>query len=220
MKKLFIALILGIGAVSGILYATTNDVYPPLNDGDLIFQTSTSNQSMAILVATAHPFTHMGIIKHHGDHIVVIEAAAKVKDTPLRDWINRGVLKRFAIYRDPELTPEQAKIVISSARALYGKPYDIFFSFNNDAIYCSELPYMAFKKAGISIGRIQKVSQLHFDNVFVKKLIKQRWRRDHECKIKNYDFEKCYEYILNQNIVTPASIAKDRQFREIYSNYP
>lgn len=205
---------------AGSLYATANGHYPPLQNGDLIFQTSTSSQSSAILVATADPFTHMGIIKNDGKSIVVIEAAGKVRETPLKDWVNRGVLKRVAIYRDPKLTPEQAKQVISSANAYYGKSYDIFFSFNNDTIYCSELPYLAYKNAGISIGKVQKISELNFDNALVKKLIKQRWKRHSECKAKKYDFEKCYEYILNQDLVTPASIAKDVQFERIYSNYP
>jgi hypothetical protein len=31
---------------------------------------------------------------------------------------------------------------------------------------------------------------------------------------------KCYDYILNQSVVTPASIAKDTQFQKIYSNFP
>ncbi len=162
----------------------------------------------------------MGIIKNDGKNIVVIEPAGKVKETPLKEWVNRGVLKRVAIYRDPKLTPEQSKQVISSAKTYYGKSYDIFFSFNNDTIYCSELPYLAYKKAGFSIGKVQKISELNFDNALVKKLIEQRWQRHSECKAKKYNFKQCYDYILNQDLVTPASIARDAQFEKIYSNYP
>ncbi len=220
MRKLSVILITFISLTIVILYETTNGDYPPLQDGDLIFQTSTSNQSTSILIATANLYTHMGIIKNDDKNIKVIEAAGAVKETPLEDWVNRGVLRRTAIYRDINLTKEQSKYIVSFAKNLYGKPYDIFFSFNNDSIYCSELPYLAYKEAGIFIGKIQKISDLNFDNYLIKKLIKQRWQRHSECKSNSYDFEQCYKYILNQDLVTPASIANDNKFKKIYSNYP
>ncbi len=225
MRRLAVWGLLSVLAVcicvaAGGLYASRGEVLPPLRDGDLIFQTSTSSQSSAILFATADPYSHMGIVKNDGKTLEVIEAARTVGETPLRDWIGRGLLKRVAIYRDPDLTPEQAKRILAAARALYGRPYDIFFSFNNDAIYCSELPYLSYKEAGISIGKVQKVSDLHVDNFLVRRLIRQRWQRDPECTGNGYDFAQCYQHILDQDLVTPASIASDAKFRRIYSNYP
>ncbi len=220
MKKLLAALTLCAAAAGGLYAAGADDHLPPLHDGDLIFQTSTSKQSAAILLATADPFSHMGIIKHVDGEIVVIEASDHVKETPLQTWVNRGLFKRVAVYRDASLTQDQIEKIFASAKMLYGKPYDIFFSFNNDAIYCSELPYLSFKAAGVSIGRIQKLSELHFDNVLVKRLIRQRWQRDAECISKGYNLEQCYQHLLDQELITPASIAEDIQFKKIYSNYP
>src|SRR5262245_23563449 len=108
MKKFLGAVALFAIFAAVLVYATTGERPPPLKDGDLIFQTSTSSQSAAILIATLDPYTHMGIIKHEGDDIVVIEAGGRVKETPLKEWVNRGVLKRVAIDRDPDLTQEQA----------------------------------------------------------------------------------------------------------------
>jgi hypothetical protein len=221
MKKLLAALILIAAATAGWLYAASaDDRLPQLRDGDLVFQTSTSNRSAAILLATADLFSHMGIIKRVDGGFVVIEASDHVKETPLQAWINRGFFKRVAIYRDANLTPDQVGKILATAKTLYGKPYDIFFSLNNDAIYCSELPYLSFKAAGISIGRVQKLSELHVNNVLVKRLIRQRWQRDAECTSKGYDFEQCYQHLLDQDLITPASIAQDGQFARIYSNYP
>jgi hypothetical protein len=220
MKKRWpVAIVVCLG-LAGALYASENQDYPPLQDGDLVFQTSTSSQAIPILVATAHPFTHMGLIAHDGDNIVVVEAARTVTATPLADWIRRGLLRRVAIYHDANLSVEQRAKIVASAKNLYGRPYDIFFSFNNDAIYCSELAYLAYKSAGIDIGTVQKVSELHFDNRFVKKLVEQRWQRDLECTSRHYNFEQCYDFILHQELVTPVSIAEDSQFERIYSNYP
>ncbi|UWU25129.1 YiiX/YebB-like N1pC/P60 family cysteine hydrolase (plasmid) [Rhizobium sp. CB3060] len=220
MKKLTAIAILCVCLVVGTLYAMAGGDYPPLKDGDLIFQTSTSNQSSAIIFATGSAFSHMGIIKNDNGAITVIEAGAKVKETPLKTWVNRGLLRQVAIYRDPRLTPETARQLLSYARTLYGKPYDLFFSFNNDAIYCSELPYLTYKAAGIEIGKVQKISELHIDNMLVRNLVQSRWQRDSECTERGYDFDQCYKYILNQSLVTPVSIANDPNLRMIYSNYP
>lgn len=204
----------------GGFFASANEDYPELHNGDLIFQTATSKQAPAILVATASPFTHMGMIKKDDNRFVVIEAIGTVQETPLQQWIDRGVLQRVAIYRDPTLTPEQAQQIISSATTYYGKPYDRFFSFHNDALYCSELPYLTYKALGHSLGTVQKVSELNFDNMVVKKMIKQRWKNHPECKDQHHDFEQCYERILHQELITPAAIANDARLENIYSNYP
>jgi hypothetical protein len=127
LTKLLIALVLLICLAAGSLYATTNGDLPPLQDGDLIFQTSTSGQSSAILIATADPFSHMGIIKNDGTGIKVIEAASIVKETPLQEWINRGLLKRLAIYRDPDLTKNKPSIFLPRPGSCMGSRM-IFFS--------------------------------------------------------------------------------------------
>ena len=161
-KRLALAILaVVIVASAGLGYAFHSPKYPPLKDGDLVFETSSNPQATAILIATASPYTHMGIIKTDRDGVLVVEAAATVKETPLADWVKRGVLDRVVIYRDPDLTPEQAKAVLAAAEKLYGRPYDIFFSFNNEALYCSELPYLAFKAAGIDTGKVQKISDLY-----------------------------------------------------------
>jgi hypothetical protein len=219
-KRWVVAIVVCLGLAAGALYAAEDRDYPSLQDGDLVFQTSTNSQAFPILIATAHPFTHMGLIAHDGGNIIVIEAARTVTATPLTDWIHRGFLGRIAIYRDAKLSAEQQARIVAAAKELYGRPYDIFFSFNNDAIYCSELAYLAYKATGIEIGTVQKVSELHFDNFFVKRLIRLRWQRDPECTSRHYDFEQCYDFILHQELVTPASIASDSKFDRIYSNYP
>jgi Permuted papain-like amidase enzyme, YaeF/YiiX, C92 family len=221
MKKLFSALGMAFILIAGAFYATSAEVeFPQLKDGDLIFQTSTSSQSSAIFVATANSFTHMGIIKQNPGGFVVVEASSTVKETPLRSWVNRGLLNRVAVYRHASLTREQSSAILTAARKFYGQPYDIFFSFDNGAIYCSELPLLAYAEAGISIGKIQKIAELNFDNMVVKKIIEQRWQRHAECKAKNYGFEQCFDHLLNQDLVTPASIAEDSQFDLVFSNYP
>jgi hypothetical protein len=217
LGSLFLTFWLGIG----IFYATTTAAtLPLLQDGDLIFQTSRSNQSKAIFIATQHPYTHMGIIRHRNNTIYVMEAAGKVQETPLNIWINQGFLQRVAVYRMPNLSSQQVNRILASATHFYGKPYDKFFSFQKDALYCSELPYYAYHEAGIALGKVQTLSELNFDNFLVKQLIRERWKLHPECRAQHYSFEQCYAYILAQPLITPASIGKDAQLQPIYSNYP
>jgi hypothetical protein len=63
--------------------------YEPRN-GDIVFQTSRSPQSLAIQLATKSPYSHMGIVYVQGGAPFVFEAVQPVKLTPLRSWIERG----------------------------------------------------------------------------------------------------------------------------------
>ena len=189
---------------------------PVLRDGDLVFQSSHSAQSTAILAVTHSLYTHMGIVAHRGAELVVIEAAGPVRETPLKDWIRHGRFGRYAVYRR-DLSIDQVAKIVTAARALEGRPYDLFFSFDNRAIYCSELPYLAFRAAGLDIGRVQRVGDLPIGGRG-KTLIDRRSRSDPDCR--GLDAGQCYARIMEQKLVTPVSIARDRSFRQIYSNYP
>ncbi len=108
---------------------------PTLRDGDLVFQTSQSRQSAAILAATGRSLTHMGIIRLRDGEPYVIEAWRSVEETPLDDWIARGEGGRYRVYRVEYLAPEQAEMAIEAARGYLGWPYDPFFRDGDEAIY-------------------------------------------------------------------------------------
>ncbi|MFM7444102.1 MAG: YiiX/YebB-like N1pC/P60 family cysteine hydrolase, partial [Tabrizicola sp.] len=85
---------------------------PDLQRGDVIFQNSRSEQSLAISLATGSDFTHVGIIDFDGSgQPVVLEAVRTTRETPLRDWLTHGVDADVAIYRLNGLTADQAKAV-------------------------------------------------------------------------------------------------------------
>lgn len=205
-------LLVFIGATFGI-----HKDYPPLRNGDLVFQTSRDPQSMAILAATASLFSHVGIIEKTPSGDKVIDAANVVREIPLAQWVPQGVMGRIAIYRHNNLTDEEAYRIISAATHYDGTPYDPFFSWKSTGIYCSKLPYLAYKEAGLTLGTLQNFSDLHMDNFLVKDLIEKRRRQFPDCADK--DFLQCYDYILHQPVITPAGIAADADLEKIYSNY-
>src|SRR3989442_9059573 len=73
-----------------LLVACSAGGAPAVQDGDIIFQTSRSSQSLAIQRATHSPYSHMGIILYRSGRPFVFEAIATVRYTPLVEWIDRG----------------------------------------------------------------------------------------------------------------------------------
>jgi hypothetical protein len=203
----------------GVYRYTSEDQLPPLKDGDIIFQTTWVDQSLAIGLASGSVYIHAGIIMNTSGEPRVIEAAATVKETPLHEWIQKGVLRRFTIYRYKNLTSQQAENLLKAANRYYGRPYDHYFSFDNQAIYCSELIYLAYRGAGLPVTPPERVGDLYISNPFTKKLIEQRWQDYPSCKGKDLTFEQCYGIIMAQEIVTPAHLTGGSHFELIFTNY-
>ena len=107
------------------------------------------------------------------------------------------------------------------ARDYLGRPYDHFFYETRDQIYCSELIYAAFKEGpDIDVGKVERMGDLNIDTPAARKLIQQRWKAHPLCKTKGAkSFEACYELIVQQTVVTPASIARDPKMEHVYSNF-
>lgn len=221
--SLFGILILLAAFVFSYLVATraTAEGLPPLKNGDIIFQTSTSPQSTAIIIASQSLYSHMGLIGIKNGTPIVIEASAEVKETPLREWIEKGAGGRITIKRFKNLDEASATKIMDSAKSYEGKPYDPYFTLKPDRIYCSELAYNAFKSVDIDIGTLEKIRDLNINNAAVSALMHERWQDYPPCKSKNIQtFEACHDIILEQSLVTPASIAEDKNFELIYTNYP
>lgn len=87
-----------IPVLAGCLYGAVSAAEPP-RDGDLIFHTSRSSQSLAIQRATHSPYCHVGVILHRDGKPYVFEAIATVRYTPLRQWIERGDRQSYVIRR-------------------------------------------------------------------------------------------------------------------------
>src|SRR2546425_6248084 len=82
-----------------LLVACSAGGAPAVQDGDIIFQTSRSPQSLAIQRATHSPYSHMGIILYRSGRPFVFEAIATVRYTPLVEWIDRGSGGHYVVKR-------------------------------------------------------------------------------------------------------------------------
>lgn len=216
---------LAIGILLGGLLALMRMTPPDTNaigikEGDIILQTILGTQGMAIIAASSSPYTHMGFIKTGGAGPVVVEAVGPVKETPLAQWISRGVGQRITILRLKEITPEIAKKAAAAAKRHYGKPYDFYFLPDKKSFYCSELVREAYLGAGIALGKLQKVGELT-ESSAMNTIIEERWQYYPPCTAKpGITLEECRKIIMGQELITPASIARDAQLQTVFSNYP
>ena len=160
MKKAFIILALILCVVGYpfrmILVEAMTATTAPIEDvreGDVIFQTSQSEQSPLLQIATRSKITHCGIIVMKNGKPYVLETLKTLVLTPLDKFIARGVDSKYWLKRSNK---ENIKIKYKS---YLGKPYDLAFRFDNDKYYCSELIYDIYKnQLGIELCKPKKVS--------------------------------------------------------------
>ncbi|PVZ83978.1 hypothetical protein C9426_24790 [Serratia sp. S1B] len=148
---------------------------PKVQEGDLIFQSSRSAQSLAIQQATDSPYSHMGIILLRNGKPYVFEAVDHVKYTPLNAWIARGEGKHFVIKRlkngGHPLNEQQQLRIRQQAQQFVNLPYDMQFTWSDDKMYCSELVWKIYDRAfGVQIGKLQKISEFHFTPIVLFKM--------------------------------------------------
>lgn len=153
---------------------------PPVRDGDVIFQTSHSSQSLAIQRATGSPYSHMGLVLLRDGKPYVFEAIATVRFTPLDRWIARGVGHHFVLKRlrnaDTVLDAAAINKLRIAAEQFSGRPYDLSFDWSDDRMYCSELVWKAYDRGlGIQIGALQTIRDFKLTDPAVRAKLRERY---------------------------------------------
>ena len=134
------------------LMSSTTKAAKDVREGDVIFQTSTSEQSPLIKLATRSVITHCGIIVMKSGKPYVLETLRTLQLTPLDKFIARGKGGRYWLKRSDK---ENIKIKYNH---YLGKPYDVAFRMDNNIYYCSELVYDIYKKQlGIELCKPKKI---------------------------------------------------------------
>ncbi|MFW2096512.1 MULTISPECIES: YiiX family permuted papain-like enzyme [unclassified Acinetobacter] len=198
LKKQFKLFLLALLFCSTSVYATQYQT------GDIIFHTSKSAQSLVIQKATHSPYSHMGMIVIKHEQAWVLEAIQPVKYTPLRQWINRGVNKAYIVKRyQTELTAEQQHKLVKQAETYLNKPYDVYFEWNDDAIYCSEIVWKAYQYAlGLELAPLEKLQSFDLTDRSVKALMHQRYGQ---------------HIPLQETVIAPSAIFNSKKLKTVDS---
>ena len=178
---------------------------PPVRDGDVVFQTSRSAQSLAIQRATRSPWSHMGIVFLRGGEPWVVEAVEPVKATPLASWIARGEGGRVAVKRlrdaDRALTPAAVAALRREAERFLGRHYDLAFGWSDERVYCSELVWKAYERAlGRKLGALERLGAFDLTDPVVKRKLAERYGR---------------AVPLDEPVISPAAVFGSEELVEV-----
>ncbi len=169
--------------------------------GDLIFESLIPSELVrAIEGVTNSEFSHVGILKQDKDgDWVVVEAMGSVHETSLWLYIARSRLDHFAVYRlRPMYRPFIPKFM-SEVKKYCGRPYDYRYDMDDSYIYCSELPYKAFKSvSGIELGELKTMGELNW--------------KPFESTIRKYDNGNLP---LERIMITPVDLSKAKELELI-----
>lgn len=152
----------------------------PFHDGDIIFQTSQSGQSLAISYATHSKYTHCGLLFNDNGNWFVYEAVGPVKKTPFKEWIQHGDSSHYVVRRlaksDSMMTTETTNLMRASVNKRMGTGYDFWFGWNDSLIYCSELVWKAYNESiGIEVGQPKPMKEYDLTHPLVVQTMKNRY---------------------------------------------
>ena len=148
-------------------------------NGDIIFQTSTSSQSKAIQIATESKYSHCGLLFNEGQWLVY-EAVQPVKMTPLNEWIKRGENGKYVIKRLKNRKVldhnKNYKKFCDEANLFLNQDYDFAFDWSDKEVYCSELVWKTYKRGlGIELSQLEQLKDFNLQNLAVQNKLKERY---------------------------------------------
>jgi hypothetical protein len=105
-----------------------------------------------------------------------LEAVGPVKETPLKNWVDKGVGHHHVVKRLKQKRLHVDAALKSAGDKFKGKPYDPYFGWSDDRIYCSELVWKMYKQGlGVEIGPLQKLRDFDLSSSTVKAMLTERY---------------------------------------------
>lgn len=208
MKKV---ILFTITICATFLISCGNTISPEIQfqNGDVIFQTSESEQCEAVRIATNSKFSHCGIIFIENGKTYVYEAVQPVKITPIEEWITHGKSAKYAVKRlknsENQLTTNQINAMKKYGEGMLNKNYDIYFNWSDAEIYCSELVWKIYKNgANIELCNTKELKDFNLDNPLVKKIMYQRYGS---------------QIPYHEKVVAPSQLHDSELLETVYDNY-
>jgi uncharacterized protein YycO len=167
--------------LSGFL-ASCSPNLKKVKEGDILFQTSPSDQSKAIQLATHSTWSHCGIVLADSTgKLFVLEATEPVKETPLKQWVSEGEGKHFADMRMKNANSVLTKGILEKMEKIgdsyLGKHYDSNFNWSDDEMYCSELVYKVYyRTTGIQLAPLKQLKDFDLTSDEVKQKLQERYK--------------------------------------------
>lgn len=149
---------------------------PVLREGDVVFTGSARGQGEAIIAATGSEYTHCGIVFQRDGKWMVLEAVQPVGVVSLEEFKSRSRPGLFLARRlKAPLAPAGYQKARAWAEAQIGKNYDGRFLWDDGSLYCSELVWKIFERAGVELCAPRRFRDYDLNKPSVRKLIDQRF---------------------------------------------
>lgn len=174
-----------------------------LREGDIVFTGSDRGQGEAIIAATGSPYTHCGIVFEKNGKLMVLEAVQPVGVVSLEEFRSRSKPGTFLARRlKTPVIPENYRTAKEWAEAQIGKNYDVRFLWSDEKLYCSELVWKVYDKAGVKLCSARRFRDYDLEKPSVKKIIQER-------------FGSLDNIPLDEKVVAPSDIANSALLTDI-----
>jgi len=169
-----------------------------LQEGDIVFSSSAAGQGRAIIDATGSPYTHCGIVIQQGGKLMVLEAMEPVRVTELDEFSSRSQPGTFTARR--LISPQPLKTYLKGrawGEAQIGRRYDGQFRWNDEKMYCSELVWKIYEKAGVRLCEPRRFRDYVLNQPSVRSIILER-----------YDSMEAFP--LDEKVVAPSDVLNSK----------
>jgi uncharacterized protein YycO len=211
MKKILyipLVLMLFVLVFAGKKYVFGNKTKLEYQNGDMILQTNTSGQGLAIQLATNSKYTHIGVLFKENNEWMVYEAVQPVQKVTLSEFILRGEnsqytvlrLKNDSLVKLDHVTQKMKNYLLKQI----DKDYDWVFNWSEEEMYCSELVYKAYLNVGIKISDTKLLKDYKLSHPIVQAQLKERYGNN---------------IPLNDTMVAPSDIANGNRLKVVFDNY-
>lgn len=174
-----------------------------LQEGDIVFSSSKRGQGEAIIAATGSPYTHCGIVFEKDGKMMVLEAVQPVGIVSLERFISLSEPGTFTAKRlKTTVTPALYQKARTWAQKQVGRNYDARFLWDDTNLYCSELVWKIYQKAGVELCPPRKFRDYDLEKPAVKKIIQQR-------------FGGMDRVPMDEKVVAPSDIAGSTVLMEV-----
>jgi hypothetical protein len=172
MKLRIVSLLIAFGSLPAIAGAEV----PALREGDILFTGCERGQGEAIIAATRSPYTHCGVVIVHEGKFMVLEAVQPVRISTLAAFIANGGKKHFVAKRlKMPVKPDAYRKAREWAAAQVGRDYDLRFGWDDERLYCSELVWKIYQKAGVELCAPKRFRDYDLGKPAVRKIIEERY---------------------------------------------
>jgi hypothetical protein len=173
-----------------------------LREGDIVFSSSPLGQGQAIIDATNSPYTHCGIVYLEAGKAMVLEAVEPVGVTTLEKFISRSTPGTFTARRlKIPVTPEAYQKARVWGQARIGMKYDLQFRWDDQRMYCSELVWKIYEKAGVRLCEPSRFRDYILDKPSVRKFIDER-------------YGGTAKFPMDERVVAPSDLAASDRLEE------